>query len=110
MFDLIEDVDKQCGVLDIIAYPCIIMVDLIGTDDVRYADVIDIIPCVIIMTVMNLFLLFFLILGRVCILYDTERKKNCCKDMNDDKDKCDRSKSPNRERKNNRSHVVLDLS
>ena len=57
------------------------MVDLIGTDDVRYADVIDIIPCVIIMTVMNLVLLFFLILGRVCILYDTERKKNCCKDI-----------------------------
>ena len=83
------------------------MVDLIGTDDVRYADVIDIIPCVIIMTVMNLVLLFFLICGRVCILYDTERKKNCCKHVNDDKDKCDRSKSPNRERKNNRSHVVL---
>ena len=81
MFDLIEIDDKHCDVRDIIVYICVIIVDLIGTDKVRYLDVIDIIaytciiiveligtddvvdiiPCIIVITVMNLVLLFFLI-------------------------------------------------
>ena len=68
VFDLIETDDENYDVIDIIAYPCIIIVDLIGNDDV-----IDIIEyhCIIIITVMNLILLFFLICWRVCdILYD----------------------------------------
>ena len=58
MFDSIETDDANDDVIDIIVYPCIIIVlDLIGNDDV-----IDIIEyhCIIIITVMNLVPLFFL--------------------------------------------------
>ena len=62
MFDLIETDEENYDIIDIIAYPCIIIVDLIGNDDV-----IDIIEyhCIIIITVMNLILLFFLVCLKV---------------------------------------------
>ena len=108
VFDLIGGNDRHCDVRDNIVWTCLVIVKLISIRDARSCViiiiinhclvvivvmtvaslvfivvmtltlivVIVIIPCIVVIVIMTLVLLFF--------LYDLERKKNCCKQGNND--------------------------
>ena len=86
VFDLIGGNDRHCDVRDNIVWTCLVIVKLISIRDARSCViiiiinpcivVIVIIPCIVVIVIMTLVLLFF--------LYDLERKKNCCKQCNND--------------------------
>ena len=89
VFDLIGGNDRHCDclvnvklisirdarscVIIIIINPCFVVIVVMTLASIVF---IVIIPCIVVIVIMTLVLLFF--------LYDLERKKNCCKQCNND--------------------------